>query len=111
MEVIIKSFIGVFCLMLLTVTGIGITATSVSARNANAFLTASAERISAAIFEEFVIEACQAVELEMDYDICVDVSRPGGSKQAAYGSMTLTYDYGISFFDLENTRRIAVDLW
>ena len=80
MEVIIKSFIGVFCLMLLTVTGIGITATSVSARNANAFLT-------------------------------VEVYRPGGSKQAAYGSMTLTYDYGISFFDLENTRRIAVDLW
>ena len=41
----------------------------------------------------------------------MEVYRPGGSKQAAYGSMTLTYDYGISFFDLENTRKIAVDLW
>ncbi len=51
MEVIIKSFIGVFCLMLLTVTGIGITATSVSARNANAFLTASAERIGQHILQ------------------------------------------------------------
>ena len=111
MEVIIKSFIGVFCLMLLTVTGIGITSTSVSARNANAFLTASAERIETAHFAEDVIEACQADAREMDYDLSVEVYRPGGSKQAAYGSMTLTYDYGISFFDLENTRRIAVDLW
>lgn len=98
MEVIIKSFIGIFCLMLLTVTGIGITATSVSARNANAFLTASAERIEAAHFAEDVIEACQADAREMDYDLSVEVYRPGGSKQAAYGSMTLTYDYGISFF-------------
>lgn len=60
---------------------------------------------------EDVIEACQADAREMDYDLSVEVYRPGGSKQAAYGSMTLTYDYGISFFDLENTRRIAVDLW
>ena len=111
MEVIIKSFIGIFCLMLLTVTGVGITATSVSARNANAFLTASAERIEAAHFAKDVIETCQEDAKEMGYDLNVDVYRPGESKQAAYGRMVLTYDYGISFFGLENTRRIAVDLW
>ena len=58
-----------------------------------------------------MIEACQADAEEMDYDLSVEVYRPGESKQAAYGSMALTYDYGILFFALENTRRIAVDLW
>ncbi len=111
MEVIIKSFIGIFCLMLLTVTGIGITATSVSARNANAFLTASAERIEAAHFAKNVIEACQADAEEMDYGLSVEVYRPGESKQAAYGSLALTYAYGIPFFNLENSRTIQADLW
>ena len=53
--------------------------------------------IEAAHFAEDVIEACQVDAREMDYDLSVEVYRPGESKQAAYGSMTLTYDYGISF--------------
>ena len=111
MEVIVKSFIGIFCLLLLTVTGIGITSASVASRNADSFLSSCVERMEASHYAKNVVEACQADAKTQNYDLQVEWSTRAGKERAAYGNVALTYVYGMPFFDLENTRVLHAELW
>ncbi len=111
METIIKSFVGIICLLFLTVTGIGITYSAITSRNANLFMEDCVDKIEASHYASGVISACCEDAKNNGYEMNVSVYNPKNSKYVSYGNLLLTYPYGIQILGIENKRTIGCDLW
>lgn len=110
MDVIIKSFIGIFCMLLVVSMGMGITGMAVAIRNADTFASTCVQRIEASNGAQSVVAACKKDAADYGYELEVTMHQAPESTRATYGNMTLTYHYGLAFLGIERTRSIVADL-
>lgn len=110
MEVVVKSFWGIFCLMLLTVTGLGLAESVVTERSADTFAAGCQQRIEASCCSSEVIEACIRDAEKQSYNLEVEVYGLEEGNARDYGVMTMRYDCGIPFMGLKRERVICADL-
>lgn len=107
METVIKSFLGLYFLLLLCLIGAGFMGISVRTRLADAYLADIIVRIEEGHYQKNIIEDCQAEAAENGYKL--DVYPKGGA--AGYrGRAILTYTVGIPLLGFARKQAITVQL-
>ncbi len=108
MESIFKGFLGVFFLMLISFTGIGVIEASIEARKADTFLTESVSDIEAGHYNQYVISACRADAADRGYRLDVDIV---GNDVGEYcGRARLSYQYEVPFLGLKQTHEVMAPI-
>ena len=101
MESIFKSFLGIFFLLMLSCTGIGLVEASIDARGADSFLSSAVSQIEAAHYSRNVISDCQTDALSRGYRLEVDLSENDVGEYC--GVAQLTYVYHVPLLGLSQT--------
>lgn len=109
MEAIIKSFLGVFFIALITAVGISLLSASIYSRKMNSFATDIEKRVENSFFAPDVISSLQEAAKENGCTLKIEsgVSSGDGRK---YGRMTLEYPYEIKILGIKKTEKIERDL-
>lgn len=109
MESVIKSFLGVFFIILITAIGVSLMSTAVYSRKMNSFASDTEYRIENSHFADGVIESTKkdAENLGCTLSVEKDVSSGDGR---AYGRMVIEYPYVIKLLGIKKTKRIERDL-
>ena len=100
MEQIIKAFIGIFFLLILTFGGIGITSAAIDASNAEEFVADAAQIVEASNFSPAVMENLKEVAKEYGYiDLNFQETDVDGDGETDLVSLDLTYRYSIKLLN------------
>lgn len=108
MESIFKGFLGIFFLMIISCTGIGVIEASIEARNADSFLSESVSSIEAGHYNRQVISACMADAISRGYLLDVDIS--GNDAGECCGRARLSYHYRVPILGLQQTHEVIEDI-
>lgn len=112
METIIKSFTGIFFLLLISFTGVSIIASSIRSTKADEALLAYVSRIENSNFSEDVISACKKDAKEQFGEngkeaLEVKAYHQKGHSYTSYGRATLNYTYRIPMIGYEKKHSIS----
>lgn len=112
METIIKSFTGVFFMLLVVALGMGCVSAAVTVREADSFLSDAAEKIENSHYAEGVIASCiaDAKAHEPKYELSVDINSAENDVTKKYGTATMSYSYSIPIMGVTEERSIHEEL-
>lgn len=110
MENVIKAFLGVFFLVLLSITGMGILSASIDSRAAEDAMSRYCESIESSCFDPKVIKACCDDAAASSRTLKVEVRSRAGEEIPSYGWAILTYDYKVPALGLCRKTVIRSDL-
>lgn len=100
MEQIVKAFIGIFFLLIVTFGGIGVTSAAIDASNAEEFVADAAQIIEASNFSPAVMENLKKVAKEYGYlDLTYQETDVDGDGVTDIVSLDLSYDYSIKLLN------------
>ncbi len=108
MESIFKGFLGIFFLMVISFTGIGVIEASIEARNADTFLSESVSSIEAGHYNRQVISACMTDADSRGYQL--DVEIVGNDVGECCGRARLLYQYRVPVLGLRQTHEVVEDI-
>lgn len=109
MESIIKSFLGVFFILLVSSLGISLMSASIFSREVNSFASDSEYRIENSHFSNSVIEELKSEAEKRNCTLTVEKNVSDGDGRT-YGRMTLEYPYEIKILGINTTKKIERDL-
>ncbi len=110
MDLVFKVFGGVFILLLLTVTGMGIIHSSIEANAADNFYSEAIKKMSESHFSDAVIDECISNANQRGYELTVDTYFVNGSKRKA-GVVTMRYPFSLCVLGIERTYDLQSDVW
>ena len=110
MDVIIKSFLGMFLTMWMVFLGLSLSTVSMTARSADSFAADCVRKIECSDFAVGVIDACKADAQAQSYDLEVQLYQPTGSARTRYGRLTLAYESRIPLLGICRERYVYADL-
>lgn len=110
MDVIFKTFAGLFFLMVLMVVGISVLFASLEAADADSFATSAADRIRAAYFDERVIGEVKKEAAENDYVLKV-VTFTDEKTHEKFGICDVAYEYRIPLFSVNETFHVTSEMF
>lgn len=108
MEQIIKAYIGIFFVVLISVLGIGLIYTSIVSRNANNIANDYVSKIKNSNLSQSVIDTCikEINDSDSVYDkLEVNVISDKDNKKS--GNLIFTYDYRIPILGLDSKKKIV----
>lgn len=109
MESVIKSFLGVFFIMLVTVLGISLMSTAIFSRKMNSFASDIEYRVENSHFADGVINELKNEAKANDCTLTIEKNTSSGDGRI-YGKMTLEYPYEIKILGIDKTKKIERDL-
>ncbi len=108
MEQIIKAFTGLFVMLVMSFTAIGIIMSSMAARKADSCLDTVALQWEASNFTLSEEDFYRSLDLNREeYALSLTKIPRKGSLKSGYASATLTYRYRIPVIGLETERKIT----
>ncbi len=110
MDIIIKSFVGTFFIMMVAVLGFNINAQALQSCQADSFAAACVTRIESADYAQAVIDACISEAQEKGYQLEVKTYTAGSSGLVSYGTLKLTYTYTLPLLGSTTTHYVTADL-
>ncbi|MDD6352232.1 MAG: hypothetical protein PUG16_07560 [Lachnospiraceae bacterium] len=110
MDNLIKGFLGAFFILLITFLGFGLIHAGMNARNADAFLTSSAKKISNSSYSPLVMDACQKEAKEKGYQLTFESIQPGDRDRPVYGRLKLRYTFSVPILSFKEEKVITEDL-
>ncbi len=110
MDIIFKGFGGVFILLLLTFTGVGIIHSTMEANAADQYYSETIKQISESNFSDAVISECKKHATERGYGLCVDTYYVNGSKRK-HGVVSMTYPFSLPILGIEKEYDLKSDVW
>ncbi len=110
MDIIIKSFVGTFFIMVIAVLGFNVNAQALQSCQADSFAADCVSRIEASDFAQGVIEACIAEAEERGYELAVETYSVDGSSVISYGTLKLTYEYTVPLLGSTTEHYVTADL-
>lgn len=108
MESIFKGFLGMFFLLVLSFTGVGLIEASFDARKADSFLSESVGMIEAGHYRKTVVDACKSDAKSRGYELDVDVVE--NEQGECFGKATLSYCYRVPILGLEQEHEVVADI-
>ncbi len=93
MDVILKTFVSHFFLLLLLFLGANLISASIDARNAQSCLSDAVSDIEASNCAASVISEWQQRATDHDYNLAVTSITHSGTSEKRYATATLTYEY------------------
>ncbi|MBR1630023.1 MAG: hypothetical protein IJ679_12295 [Lachnospiraceae bacterium] len=108
MDSIFKSFLGVFFLLVLSCTGIGLVEASIDARSADSYLSSVVSQIESGHYSTSVVSACKKDAESRGYELNVDIQE--NTLGECFGTAELTYVYQVSFLGLKQTHIATADI-
>lgn len=108
MSITIKTYVGMFLLLLSVFTMAGIMSASIDANNARDYHAAVVAEIEDANFAPSVINACKTQAAESGYTLLVDSSSivSDDTGRATMMEVILSYEYHIPLLNVSNTQQI-----
>lgn len=110
MDNLIKGFLGVFFLLLISFLGLSLVHASMNARDADTFLSASAKQISNSNYAPTVIETCKEEARQKGYRLSMETVQPKDRDRPVYGKLKLRYDFTVPILSFREERVIEEDL-
>lgn len=112
METVIKGFMGIFLLILLTCTAVSVIASSIQSTNASEALLSYVNRIENSNYADDVIDACKsdaAKQFGEDEADALEITRytQAGRSNVSYGKATLNYTYRIPMIGYTRNHSIS----
>ena len=108
MESIIKSFMGIFFMMLLTFLGLGLLSAAIDTRNAELYASNVAQMIRCGNYAEDLVTLCEEEAKADGYIVDARVYRSEDGYRK-YGVLTLDYEYEIPFLRLMEAKTIQME--
>lgn len=103
MDGITKAFLTLFCLLLVTVTTIGLMVGAVNVSKAEHFLADAVLGIEEANLQSTAIEKWQEMAEELSYQLDCKKKDTDGDGNADLVDLTLTYDYHLPYMNATST--------
>lgn len=110
MEAILKSFFGIFFILLLASVGVGLISSSIDARNADLYLANCVTQIQNSNFASSVISECKRNALEEGYVLTVNTASSANDTTKKYARLDLKYNYSIPVIGLERKHTLTADI-
>jgi hypothetical protein len=110
MDSVIKGFLGLFLILVMALLGFSVLSASIDARNADSFVADCVEKMEASNLASGVVQACVEDAADSGYRMTVDVVQAPGTNRAAYGMVTLEYEYQIPLLGTSQTHSICADV-
>lgn len=110
MEVVIKSFLGVFFTLVVVFMGVNVNTASSQACAANMFAADCVSKIENANYAESVIEACRQDAKNRGYEFSVETYQPEGTKVTNYGVLCLAYQFEMPLLKSKEKHVITSDI-
>lgn len=112
MDIIIKSFIGTFFLMLISVVSISFLGIDITVNTAERYARDVEKRIEFSSLSPEVIEACVNEARERGYGLYVKIRETGGDNGEirSYGRMELSYNIRADILAIDTVLTIKNDL-
>ena len=108
MESIFKSFLGIFFLLMLCCTGIGLVEASIEARGADSYLSRVVSQIEAGHYSSRVISDCKTDATSRGYELKVDIHKNDTGE--CCGIASLTYRYNVPLLGLSQKHVALADI-
>lgn len=108
MSITIKTYVGMFLLLLSVFTMAGIMSASIDANNARDYHAAVVAEIEDANFAPSVVSACKTQATENGYALLIDTNSIVTDEDGRTTMMEviLSYEYQIPLFNVSNTQQI-----
>ncbi len=110
MDIIIKSFVGTFFIMVIAVLGMNINAQALQSCRADSFAADCVSRIESSDFAQSVIDACITEAEERGYELVVNIYTAGSTGLVSYGTLQLSYIYTVPLLGSTTTHTVTADL-
>lgn len=110
MESIIKSFFGIFFILLLLTLGVALISSSIEARNADIYLADCVTRLQNSNLAMPVVGECQKEALEEGYRLDVDIVSSANDSSRKYARLKLAYNYSIPVIGLDREHTLVADI-
>lgn len=104
MEAITKSFLTLFCLLVVTFTTVGLIVGAVNAGKADSFLTDAVKGIQEANLQETAISRWQTAAEKLGYELDCQSIDANGDGYPEVVDMILTYNYSLPYVKTEGNR-------
>lgn len=108
MESIFKGFLGMFFLLILSFTGVGLIEASIDARKADSFLSEAVELIEAGHYRDAVIDACASDAKSRGYELDIDIVE--NERGECFGTAKLSYSYRVPLLGLSQEHMAVADI-
>lgn len=110
MDTVLKTFTGIFLLLLLTSVSVGLIGATLSANAAEMFYSDASKRISVSNFSSHVIEECISDAKERGYELSVDTGEVNGSRKRI-GKGKMSYTFSIPILSIQKEYQIESNIW
>lgn len=110
MDVIMKTFLGVFFSLVIVFLGFNVNAAAVRAHAADSFAADCVTKIENAHYAPEVIAACKQDAANNGFDLKIDTYGPMGSNQVTYGFLQLGYEYAIPMLHSSKKHYVYADI-
>ncbi len=108
MDSIFKSFLGVFFLVILSCTGIGLLEASIEARGADSYLSRVVSQVEAGHYSEQVIKAAKSDARARGYELEIELDE--NDRGECCGIARLTYVYRVPLLGLSQSHVACADI-
>lgn len=105
MDVVIKAYTGMTCIVLLAFLGVGILLASIDAKNADSFAADCVTKIENSNYSNSVIEACKIDAVGLGYELTVNTYDDSMGNQV--GDLSLKYTYSLPIFNILDERFVV----
>lgn len=110
MDTVLKAFMGIFLLLLLTAISVGLIGATIKADEADYFFSETAKKISVSHFSDEVIMECKDNAKEKGYQLTVKTFDVNGSGKKV-GKGSLLYEFCVPILGIKKQYRIESNIW
>ena len=110
MDTVLKTFTGIFLLLLLTAVSVGLIGATLSVNAAEMFYSEVSKKISVSNFSNHVIEECVTDARNHGYGLSIDTSEVNKSgKKVGKGKMI--YTFSVPILNIQKEYQIESNIW
>ena len=110
MDTVLKTFTGIFLLLLLTAVSVGLIGATLSANAAEMFYSDVSKRISVSNFSSHVIEECILDAKNRGYELSIDTKEVNSSKKRV-GTGHMIYTFSVPILSIQKEYQIESNIW